>query len=96
MKVLAPVVQKLMDSAVHRINHYPVDKYKGNLLCYPVDRDLSGGYSFIHLLTNWGLKFTLVGQKHFVLFEHFIVKFPWKITFVCSEKMKMKTVLLEK
>jgi len=40
--VLAPVVQKL-DSAIHRINHYPADKYYGNQLRYSVDRDLSGG-----------------------------------------------------
>ena len=40
--VLAPDVQKL-DSAIHRINHYPVDKYKGNQLRYPLDSDLSGG-----------------------------------------------------
>ena len=39
---LAPVVQKL-DSAIHRINHYPVDKYTGNQLRYPVDSDLSDG-----------------------------------------------------
>ena len=38
----APVVQK-MDSAIHRINHYPVDKYQGNQLCYPLDSDLSDG-----------------------------------------------------
>ena len=34
----APVVQTL-DSAIHRINHYPADKYKGNQLHYPLDRD---------------------------------------------------------
>ena len=38
----APVVQTL-DSAIHRINHYPADKYYGNQLRYPLDRDLSGG-----------------------------------------------------
>jgi len=38
----APVVQKL-DSAIQRINHYPVDKYWGKQLRYPLDRDLSGG-----------------------------------------------------
>ena len=27
----APVVQKL-DSAIHRVNHYPVDKYQENQL----------------------------------------------------------------
>ena len=39
---LAPVVQTL-DSAIHRINHYPADKYYGNQLRYSLDRDLSGG-----------------------------------------------------
>ena len=39
---LAPVVQTL-DSAIYRINHYPADKYLGNQLHYPVDRDLSFG-----------------------------------------------------
>ena len=41
----APVVQKL-DSAIHRINHYPVDKYLGNQLRYPLDRDLLIGYRY--------------------------------------------------
>ena len=36
----APVVQ-MFDSAIHRINCYPVDKYLGNQLRYPLDRDLS-------------------------------------------------------
>ena len=39
---LAPVVQTL-DSAIHRINNYPVDKYLGKQLRYPLDRFLSGG-----------------------------------------------------
>ena len=26
-----------------QINHYPVDKYLGNQLCYPLDSDLSSG-----------------------------------------------------
>ena len=38
----APVVQTL-DSAIHRINHYPADKYYGNQLRDPLDRDLSCG-----------------------------------------------------
>ena len=41
-KFLAPVVQT-MDSAVHRINHYPADKHYQNQLSYPVDSDLSSG-----------------------------------------------------
>ena len=43
----APVVQTL-DSAIHRINHYPADKYYGNQLRYPLD-------SAIQRLNNWGL-----------------------------------------
>ena len=45
----AVVVQK-MDSAIYRINLYPVHEYKENQLHYPVDRDLSA----IRLLNNWG------------------------------------------
>ena len=37
-----PVVQTL-DSAIHRINHYPADKYYGNQLRYPLGNDLSCG-----------------------------------------------------
>ena len=33
---LAPVVQ-MLDSAIHRINHYAADKYQGNQLRYPLD-----------------------------------------------------------
>ena len=38
----APVVQKL-DSAIHRINLYPVDNAIGFPNTYPLDSDLSGG-----------------------------------------------------
>ena len=38
----ARVVQTL-DSAIHRINHYPADKYWRNQLRYSVDSDLSVG-----------------------------------------------------
>ena len=41
-KQLTAVVQTL-DSAIHRINHYPVDKYEGNQLRYPLNRFLSCG-----------------------------------------------------
>ena len=34
------------DSAIHRINPYPVYIYQGNLLRYPVVRDLSGGQRY--------------------------------------------------
>ena len=36
-------VDQTLDSAIHRINHYPADKYYGNQLRYPLDSDLSGG-----------------------------------------------------
>ena len=39
---LAPVVQKL-DSAIHRINHYPADTYYGKQLHYQLDSDLPAG-----------------------------------------------------
>ena len=35
-------IQKV-DSAIHRINHYPVDDTKDFVNTYPLDRDLSGG-----------------------------------------------------
>jgi len=38
----APVVQKV-DSAIHRINLYPVDGSIGFLDTYPLSSDLSGG-----------------------------------------------------
>ena len=38
----APVVQKV-DSAIHRINLYPVDSAIGFPNTYPLDSDLSGG-----------------------------------------------------
>ena len=36
-------VVKMLDSTIHRINHYTVGKYYGNQLRYPVARELSGG-----------------------------------------------------
>ena len=43
--LLALVVQT-MDSTINQINHYPLDKYQGNQLCYPLDRDLSIGQRY--------------------------------------------------
>jgi len=40
--LLAPVVQKV-DSAIHRINLYPVDNPIGFPNAYPLDSDLSSG-----------------------------------------------------
>ena len=41
----APVVQTL-DSAIHWINHYPLDNSIGFAIVYPLDRDLSGGQRY--------------------------------------------------
>ena len=41
----APVVQT-MDSAIHRINHHPLDNSIGFACVYPVDRDLSSEYRY--------------------------------------------------
>ena len=38
----APVVQ-MMDSAIHLINHYPLDNSIGFACAYLVDSNLSGG-----------------------------------------------------
>ena len=37
------LVVQTLDSIIHQINHYPVDKYLGNKLRYPPDRFLSSG-----------------------------------------------------
>ena len=44
---LAPVVQKV-DSAIHWINLYPLDRAIGFPKTYPLDRDLSGGQRYPH------------------------------------------------
>ena len=54
----APVVQKL-DSAIHRINHYSVDKYReNNYAIHWIEIYMVG--SAIHLLNNWRQKFSSV------------------------------------
>ena len=50
--LLASIVQTL-DNAIHRINHYPADKYYRNQLRYPLD-------SAIQRLNNRGLKTTML------------------------------------
>ena len=42
---MAPVVQKL-DSAIYRMNLYPVDNAIGFPNTYPLDSDLSGGLRY--------------------------------------------------
>ena len=43
---LAPVVQKL-DSAIHWINHYPLDNSIGFASVYPLDSDLSSEQRYL-------------------------------------------------
>ena len=50
---LTLVVQTL-DRTIHRINHHPEDKYQGNQLCYPLDRDLSMQWIVLSTLNNQG------------------------------------------
>ena len=42
---LAPIVQNV-DSAIHRINLYPVDNVIGFPNTYPLDSDLSDGWCY--------------------------------------------------
>ena len=43
INILAPVVQ-MLDSAIHWINHYPLDNPITSV--YPLDSDLSGGQRY--------------------------------------------------
>lgn len=52
-----------LDNAIHQINHCPLDKCKQNIMCSPTDRDLSSGYSIIHLSNNWSQMIYLVNQQ---------------------------------
>ena len=66
-----------MDSAIHRINHYPEDKYYENQLRYPLDSNLSGGWRYP--------PFEQLGPDHIgvgVKITVFIIEtrvFKWKI-----------------
>ena len=53
--VLAPVVQT-MDSAIRRINHYPLDSSIGFASVYPLDSVIYLVDSTIHHLNKWGLE----------------------------------------
>ena len=93
MKVLAPVVQKL-DSAIHQINLYPVDKYQGSQLHHPLDRDLSSGWCYtpfeqlepeIHF---WWFQVQASCYFHFVIIIIiiiFIYLFLYKLRSTCKE-----------
>ena len=51
--IQAPVFRKAQN-VVQWINLDPVYKSTGFPNTYPLDSDLSGGYSVTHLLNNWG------------------------------------------
>ena len=66
MVVRGPVVQKV-DSAIHWLNHYPLDSTISFPNTYSMDSDLSTLYpmdSAIHLLNNRGLVETTGGPPH--------------------------------
>ena len=50
---LAPVVQ-MLDSGIHRINHYSLDNSIGFDSVYPLDSDLSGGQRYPSFKQVWG------------------------------------------
>ena len=56
---------------IHWINHYPADKYQGNQLQYPLDRDLSSGqhYAPFQQLVP-GLRKTVLKHLKLVLVRH--------------------------
>ena len=65
----APVVQKL-DSAIHQINYYPVDKHWGNQLHYPGFEQLGPGANVLSSRkklrkTLWG-RCTSEGKKIYI------------------------------
>ena len=45
LKLLSPVVQTI-DSAIRRINHYPLDNSIGFASVYPLDSDFSSGLRY--------------------------------------------------
>ena len=55
---LVPIVETL-DSAIHQINHYPLDSAIGSPISFPLDSDLSRGWLYPRpypTLNNQGLK----------------------------------------
>ena len=41
--IIQPPVIQTLDNVIHKKNYYPSDKYQGNQLFRPLDRDLSSG-----------------------------------------------------
>ena len=68
VKNLGPVVQTL-DSAIHWINHYPLDNSTGFTSVYPLDSDLSGGqrYPSFEQLGPAILPYYSLGKMTFIL-----------------------------
>ena len=88
-KFKARVVQTL-DDAIHWINHYLVDKYQGNQLHYPLDREIYAVGRAIHLLNNWG---QLVWQVMIGLFAFLAVLFSSPHCLSLSVDLLCSTVL---
>ena len=63
------LVFQTMDSAIRRINHYPLDNSIGFAWVYPVD-------SAIHCLNNWGQMFTLQQLQINIELATSLLKYP--------------------
>ena len=69
----APVVQ-MLDSAIQWVNHYPADKYFGNQLHYPLDRDLSNGWCYLAPFEQLGPGVLLKSDTNTDLVSQFTVQ----------------------
>ena len=80
---VAPVVQTL-DSAIHRINHYPADSVIGFPNTYPLDSDLSGGkrYPMFEQL-GLGPLFSIFSMQSPNIYEYNFPYFNISCLFVC-------------
>lgn len=64
----APVVQRLDDAAIQRVDNYALDKYYQNLLSYPVDNDSCNGYILLSTLWTTGPRKALYSSGIFTIF----------------------------
>ena len=77
-----PVVQRVTNKAIRRINHYPLDSAIGFTITYPLDSDYPADTAF-HRFNNWGqiiiISIIFSGEyKNLVLYSP---RYPVNITF---------------
>ena len=79
---MAPVVQKV-DKAIHRINHYPLDRAIDFTITYPLDIIIViyPADSAIHCLNSWGLVPSVQRLDHFIWWlSHYPTVLIYEIT----------------